>query len=118
MFKFDYYDWDEYFDFVRNLPLKERTKLVNRVITIEHKGLYFSSKQKWTRKMSGYVNLLEIRSNFSSNIIRVLFFKSSNGKYVITNAFKKKSQKTPREEINKALRRRRIYEGKYGNFNE
>lgn len=40
-------------------------------------------------------NLYEIRSQRSSNIQRALYFQVQGTQYVITNAFTKKSQKTP-----------------------
>lgn len=46
--------------------------------------------------------------------VRVPYFHSSNGKYVITHGFRKKSEKTPEKEIEKALLRRKNYEEKYG----
>ena len=40
-------------------------------------------------------NLYEIRSQRLSNIQRELYFQVQGTKYVITNAFTKKSQRTP-----------------------
>lgn len=77
-------------------------------------GIGVASRQRWTRKIVGYINLFEIRSRFSSNIIRASYFHSSNGAYVITHGFVKKSEKMPVREIEKALYRRDIYERKYG----
>lgn len=110
MFEFEYYDWDEFEAFLWTLQDKERVKFVDTIAKVENKGFYIASRQRWTRKIDGQVNLLEIRSKFSSNIVRALYFKSSNGKYVITHGFKKKSQKMPMIELNKALERRRLYE--------
>lgn len=114
MFEFEYYDWDEFTNFLEKLPNKQRVKFVSTISKVEDKGFYIASRQKWTKKITGQVNLLEIRSKFSNNIIRAPFFKSSNGKYVITHGFKKKSQKMPKVELEKALDRKRLYEEKYG----
>lgn len=114
MFEFEYYDWDEFEDFLWSLQDKERVKFAETIEKVENQGFYVAARQKWTRKIDGQVNLLEIRSKFSSNIVRAPYFKSSNGKYVITHGFKKKSQKMPRTELNKALERRRLYEEQYG----
>lgn len=37
-----------------------------------------------------------------------------NGKYVITHTFKKKTQKMPKIELEKALKRRKSYEEEHG----
>lgn len=116
-FEFKYYDEKEFEDFLDSLPTKEMEKLIVRISNIEEAGFGISSRQRWTKKLAGYVNLLEIRSNFSSDIIRALFFHSINGEYVITHAFKKKSQKTPLQEINKALKRMKDYENINGRNN-
>ncbi|WP_288646542.1 type II toxin-antitoxin system RelE/ParE family toxin [uncultured Lactobacillus sp.] len=114
MFEFEYYDWNEFSTFLKALPLKERTKFAGTIAKIEDQGLYVAARQRWTRKIDGQIHLLEIRSKFSSNIVRAPFFKSSDGKYVITHGFKKKSQKMPKKELDKALKRRELYEKKYG----
>lgn len=114
MFEFDYYDWNEFADFLSSLPAKERVKFAGTIEKIENKGFYIASRQRWTRKIDGQINLLEIRSKFSSNIVRAPYFKSSNGNYVITHGFKKKTQKMPQVELDKALKRRKLYEEKYG----
>lgn len=114
MFEFDYYDWDEFEKFLEDLHTKERIKFVTTIAKVEDKGFLIASRQRWTRKINGHVNLLEIRSKFFSNIVRAPFFKSSNGNYVITHGFRKKSQKMPKSELDKALERRKRYEEKYG----
>lgn len=109
MFEFEYYDWNEFSTFLKALPLKERTKFAGTIAKIEDQGLYVAARQRWTRKIDGQIHLLEIRSKFSSNIVRAPFFKSSD----ITHGFKKKSQKMPKKELDKALKRRELYEKKY-----
>lgn len=114
MFEFEYYDWNEFVNFLEDLPVKERVKFASTIAKIENRGFYVAAKQRWTRKISGKINLLEIRSKFSSNIVRAPYFRSSNDKYVITHGFRKKSQKMPKKELDKALERRRLYEERYG----
>lgn len=47
-------------------------------------------------------DIFEIRSKVSSNIQRALYFHVSNNRYVITHGFTKKTQKTPKSEIQRA----------------
>ncbi|MGN1284310.1 MAG: type II toxin-antitoxin system RelE/ParE family toxin [Candidatus Limosilactobacillus intestinavium] len=113
-FEFEYYDWDEFEAFLEALPDKERVKFTTTIAKVENKGFYVASRQRWTRKIDGQINLLEIRSKFSTNIVRAPYFKSKNGNYVITHGFKKKSQKMPQVELDKALKRRKLYEERHG----
>ena len=108
MFEFEYYDWNEFSTFLKALPLKERTKFAGTIAKIEDQGLYVAARQRWTRKIDGQIHLLEIRSKFSSNIVRAPFFKSSDGKYVITHGFKKKSQKMPKKRVRQGFKTQRI----------
>ena len=46
-----------------------------------------------------YNEIFELRCKFGSNITRVLYFFYYEGKIIMTNGFVKKTQKTPKEEI-------------------
>ena len=113
-FEFSYYNEKEFEEFLDNLSIKEMQKFTETIKNVEEKGFAVSSRMLWTKKIEGQINLLEVRSKFSSNIIRAPYFHSSNNKYVITHGFKKKSPKMPKKELDKALLRRKLYEQKYG----
>lgn len=53
--------------------------------------------------------IFEIRTKFGSDITRVLYFFVVGKKVILTNCFIKKSQKTPRSEIELAKRYRADY---------
>ena len=112
--EFQYYDEKESEEFLDSLPVKQMIKFATTIKNVEEQGFAIASRQEWTKKITGQINLLEIRSKFSSNIIRAPYFHSSNGNYVITHGFKKKSQKMPRKELEKALLRKTLYEKQYG----
>lgn len=62
------------------------------------------------RKMAGHKDLFEIRSRISSGrIARVLFFIRNN-RMILLHGFIKKTQKTPPQDINTALQRKKDYE--------
>jgi len=64
---------------------------------------------KFFKHMNGTVGLFEIRIEYQSNIYRI-FCCFDEGKLVILlNGFQKKSQKTPKKEIEKALRIKNEY---------
>ncbi|MBB1124021.1 type II toxin-antitoxin system RelE/ParE family toxin [Limosilactobacillus albertensis] len=109
--EFGYYDWDEFEEYLDSLSDKDAAKLLAVINNIEEQGLSIAERQKWTKKLES--NLYEIRSKHSSNIQRAIYFHWENNKYVITQGFTKKTQKTPRREIRKGLRRRNIYEGSH-----
>lgn len=55
--------------------------------------------------------LFELRVKFSSDIARVFYFLLRS-KIVVTSGFVKKTQKTPPQEIEKALACKQEYEGR------
>ncbi|MDH5105809.1 type II toxin-antitoxin system RelE/ParE family toxin [Lentilactobacillus diolivorans] len=74
---------------------------------VEAHGLAISSKKQWTKSLGK--GLFEIRVHLTSTIDRSIYFRYTSGKYVITQSFIKKTQKTPKQEIKKANYRRRTY---------
>ena len=48
--------------------------------------------------------LFELRTKQGSNISRIIYFFVVANKIILTNGFIKKTNKTPKEELNKALR--------------
>lgn len=53
--------------------------------------------------------LYEIRAEYNRNIFRVFFIFDDGNIVVLFNGFQKKSQKTPRREIEKALKLKKEY---------
>lgn len=54
--------------------------------------------------MKGYEGLYEIRIEYESNIYRVFCCFDKGQLVVLLNGFQKKTQKTPKEEIERAMR--------------
>ena len=65
--------------------------------------------KKFFKHLTGTDGLFEIRVEFESNIYRVFCCFDQGNMVVLFNGFQKKSQKTPRQEIDKALRIRDEY---------
>lgn len=53
--------------------------------------------------------IFELRSILGNDITRILYFFIDGNSAVLTNGFTKKTQKTPKNEIDKAIRYRNDY---------
>jgi len=60
--------------------------------------------KKFLAPMTGYKGLFEIRVEYQSNIYRVFCCFDKGKLIVLFNGFQKKSQKTPKKEIEKAMK--------------
>ncbi len=64
--------------------------------------------------MTGTKGLYEIRVEVGSNIFRIFSFFDKGNLIVLGNGFQKKTQKTPRQEIEKALKIMEEYKNEKG----
>ncbi len=60
--------------------------------------------EKFFKHLEGTKGLYEVRVEAGSNIYRIFAFFDEGNLVVLGNAFQKKTQKTPRAEIDKALK--------------
>lgn len=60
--------------------------------------------EKYFKHMSGIKGLYEIRIEVGSNIYRIFSFFDEGNIVVLGNAFQKKTQKTPKQELEKAVK--------------
>ncbi len=61
-----------------------------------------------TRPLKGYKPLEEVRSSLSTNKIARIIFYVENNRMFLLHAFIKKSQSTPKKELNTAFKRYKI----------
>ena len=66
--------------------------------------------KKYFDHMTGTKGLYEVRVELGSNIYRIFAFFDKGNVVVLGNGFQKKSQKTPKSEIEKALKIKEEYE--------
>jgi len=64
---------------------------------------------KFFKYMQGTDGLFEIRIEFESNIFRIFCCFDEGSLVILFNGFQKKSQKTPRKELDKAIRIKKEY---------
>lgn len=90
-----------FWDFFEKQPEKVKDKIdyVLYLVTVADR-----IPKKFFDQMSGYDGLFEIRIEFESNIYRIFCCFDQGNLVVLFNGFQKKSQKTPKKEIEKALR--------------
>ena len=60
--------------------------------------------EKYFKHLEGTKGLYEIRVEFGSNIYRIFSFFDRGNLVVLGNAFKKKTQKTPKQELERAIK--------------
>ncbi len=65
--------------------------------------------KEYYKKLKNSDDIWEVRIQFGNNIFRLLGFFDGNKLVVLTNGFAKKTQKTPKQEIDLAERRKREY---------
>ena len=94
-----YYE-NHYEDFFSALPKKTQLKFnwtLGLIATMEW------VPEKYLRSIKGSNGLYELRVEESSNIYRVFCFFDDGAVVILINGFQKKTQKTPKNEIEKAL---------------
>jgi phage-related protein len=97
----------EYFlDFYKNLDAKVKMKIQYVFELIKQVDRV---PEKFLAPMTGYEGLFEIRIEYQSNIYRVFCCFDEGRLVVLFNGFQKKTEKTPKEEIERAMRLKKEY---------
>ena len=66
--------------------------------------------KKYFDHITGTDGLFEVRVELGSNIFRIFAFFDKGNLVILGNGFQKKTQKTPKQEIEKALKIKKEYE--------
>jgi phage-related protein len=91
--------------FLAQLDSASRAKVVR---TLELLRTQQIMPAKFWKKLSG-ADLWEVRIEYSGNIFRVLAAFAKGNRVILLHAFQKKSQKTPRQDMEIALQRQKRY---------
>ena len=97
---------DYFLDFYQSLDAKVKTKIqyvLELIKQVERVPV------KFLAPMSGYEGLYEVRVEYQSNIYRIFCCFDEGRLVVLFNGFQKKTQKTPKEELEKAMRLKNEY---------
>ena len=90
-----------FLDFYENLPdpVQAKTEWPLNLIRVTQQV-----PEKYFKHIEGTKGLYEIRVEVSRNIYRIFSFFDKGNLVVLGNAFQKKTQKTPKQELEKALK--------------
>ena len=95
-------------EFLDSLPVNLQTKAARSLLILQQEGNRL--REPYSKHVQD--GLFELRVKFSSDIARVFYFFYCGSKIVVTSGFVKKTQKTPPQEIEKALACKQEYEGR------
>jgi len=101
-----FYYKDYYLDFFNSLNEDEKLKFnwtLQLIATINR------VPEKYLKHLAGTSGLYEVRVELNSNIYRVFCFFDKGNLVVLMNGFQKKTQKTPKNEIELAERIKKEY---------
>lgn len=94
-------------DFLDSLPVKHARKVTWVMQLIEELDII---PVKYFKKLVGTDGLWEIRVQSGGNIYRILCFFDGDNLVIVNHAFQKKTQKTPKKEIEIAAARKKSYQ--------
>lgn len=93
-----------YVDFMNTLTKVEQNKVRKALLILENEEKIPYHYIKFIRD-----GIYELRVNYGNNEFRLFFIYDGNTIVVLFNCFKKKTQKTPLNEIEKAIRLKKEY---------
>ncbi len=104
----DYLFYKTYFqDFLRQQLPKVRAKITWTLGLIQ---VFERVPETYLKHVTGTNGLYEIRVQHGGDIFRIFCFFHSGKLIILSNGFQKKTQKTPPQEITKALKIKQEYE--------
>ena len=92
---------NSFIEFYKTLDVKVKEKILYIFQLIKQVD---KVPAKFLAPMTGYEGLFEIRIEYESNIYRIFCCFDKGQLVVLLNAFQKKTQKTPKNEIEKAIK--------------
>ena len=96
-------------DFLCSLDVRLETKLVRAIDLLSEFGVEL--REPVSKSLDE--GIFELRASVGRDTVRVLYFFYHKGKAILTHGFIKKTQKTPRREIDRAIECRRDYLDRY-----
>lgn len=97
-------------NFLNSLDIKMRNKILMILNVLQEKGNQL--REPYSKHLED--GIFEVRGKIGNDISRVLYFFYYNEKIILTNGFIKKTQKTPKKEIDLAKKYRKEYIERFG----
>ena len=90
-------------EFINSLTTEMKAKVIRDIDLLEKYG--FNLGKPYVKKIQGkkYDKLYELRSKFSNNISRIFYFFETKAGIVVLSGYLKKSNKTDKKELDRAL---------------
>ena len=110
MFEIIYYTENNYcpiLKFLKSIPKKDQAKILREIDLLNEFGLNLGMPH--IKKMNSSDNIWELRIKHSTNNYRVFYFTLKEKKFLLLNVFHKKSQKTPQNELKRAIQYKNNY---------
>jgi phage-related protein len=100
-----------YKDYFQQFFVRQRDKVQAKIIwTLDLVEQLERVPETYLKHLEGTDGLYEIRVQLASDIFRIFCFFDDGKLVVLANGFQKKTQKTPKAEIEKALKIKQEYE--------
>jgi phage-related protein len=100
-----------YRDYFSNFYLKQRQKVKDKILwTFRIIETHEIIPNEYFKHLDSSDGIFEIRVSQGNDIFRVFCFFDQGNLIVLANGFQKKSQKTPRTEIERAIAIKKLYE--------
>ena len=113
MYIVEFYDTEEgncpAREFIYSLEPKMMAKVIRNIDLLEKNGLML--REPFSAPIGD--GIFELRTKVGSNITRVFYFFVVGQKVILTNGFVKKTQKTPKRELELARKYKADYERRY-----
>ena len=100
-----------YKDYFEEFFIKQREKVKDKIIwTLQLIEELERIPETYLKHIENTDGLYEIRTQQGSDIFRIFCFFDQGQLIILTNGFQKKTQKTPKKEIEKAIKLKNEYE--------
>lgn len=86
-------------DYINSLPIKEQAKIFAFIQYLKEQKGYLN--EPYSKHIKGKIR--ELRVGFAHNYHRIFYFTFFGKKIILLHAFLKKTEKTPKREINEAM---------------
>lgn len=90
-----------FIDFLQSVSEKMQDKIIKTMQYVETLQIV---PERYLKHIEGTKGLYEIRVKLSTDIVRVFCFFDGEKMVVLLSGFQKKTQKTPKKEIDRAIR--------------